>query len=1235
MSVQERSNKVRSLNLCFNCLGHHLIKNCLKLNRKCRVCNANHNSLLCKTSVPRAINRNPLSPQSSSGVIYDPSPANVINPQTATCLYNESGEKSILLSTAKVKVQSATGGWLIMNAILDSGSQKCLCSLEASNFLGLEKYSMNSTIVGLNGACISVRKGISAEISNGSSFKRKLNFLIVPKITGCVPTQPLDLTKIKLPQNIRYADAEFNIPKRIDILLGGEIFYELLKSKQIKLHDNSIILQDSVFGYIVTGSIQNEPSNYYFCNFIQDQVDRNLTKFWDLEAIGIKAESSCDPDDQAMQHFKSSVRFNGGRYEVGFPWKSHTQELNDNFSVAEKRVKSLTRRFIRDPTLYIQYSEILKEYESQGIIERVLETEKPTDRAVFYLPHQAVFRQESLTTKMRIVFDASSHEDGQPSLNDCIWSGENLNPNIFHLIISFRLNTIAITADIERAFLQISLRDEDRDAVRFLFPDIRSNQTDPYKFQVYRFKRVMFGVNVSPFLLSATIKRHIENYREQYPAATEMLDTCLYVDDVISGADDISQALKVSKDAETIMKNASMKLRKWNSNDQTLMRTWEREGLETHPRHPDDSSKIPSSKVLGIPWDVVHDYFTIDVKGLLQLDTSKPITKRIVLQSAGKIYDPVGFLSPYTIRLKCLLQELWLRKLSWDDELPPDIHAVWSQWWLELPFLSELKILRKILDFSGDSSEVQIHTFSDASQKAYGAAAFLRVKHKDRVSVDLVTSKSRVAPLKRLSLPRLELMGALLAARLAKEVKKILDQKCSTRAFFWTDSQVTLHWIKGPSHRWKPFVVNRVREIQSLTYPNSWFHCSGKDNPADLLTSGISVDALTTNSKWWNGSSFLRQIDFQTKGLDEAIPERVYLTEMRKSSNPKEDISLPLTVTKNNFLENVIDISNNYVKLIRVVSFLYRFIHNCRTRITKITRPLTSQEVSHAENWLIHSLHEREFYEEMRKLLAGEPIPMKSKLTPLNVFLDESNIIRVGGRLANSNLNEKAKFLMILPSRNVLTDIILSHYHKKYLHAGPHSLLYLVRQKFWPLNGRNNCRRIIHECVNCFKNNPITMNQIMANLPRDRVTPNYPFNVTGVDFAGPFFIKFKNQRKGALNKIYVVVYVCLCTKAIHLDFVTDLTSQAFIASLKRFFGRRGKCAKITTDNAKTFVGANAEIKKLFKMIKLPDHTLAEFLTNESIEWNFIPPRSPNHGGLWEAGVKAFKFHLKESWGTHI
>ncbi|GFR19265.1 uncharacterized protein TNCT_531161 [Trichonephila clavata] len=202
-----------------------------------------------------------------------------------------------------------------------------------------------------------------------------------------------------------------------------------------------------------------------------------------------------------------------------------------------------------------------------------------------------------------------------------------------------------------------------------------------------------------------------------------------------------------------------------------------------------------------------------------------------------------------------------------------------------------------------------------------------QLKYKDRISINLVTSKSRAAPLKKLSLPRLELMGALLAARLAKEVKKI--KNVQPKPFLWTDSQITLYWIKGPSHRWKPFVGNRVREIQVLADPNSWFHCSGKDNPADLLTRGISVDALSTNSKWWNGSSFLRETDFLTKGINEPIPERLYLIEMKKNSNPKKDISLTLTVTQNNFFENIIHISNNYIKLIRVVSFLYRFIHNC------------------------------------------------------------------------------------------------------------------------------------------------------------------------------------------------------------------------------------------------------------------------------------------------------------------
>jgi len=253
-------------------------------------------------------------------------------------------------------------------------------------------------------------------------------------------------------------------------------------------------------------------------------------------------------------------------------------------------------------------------------------------------------------------------------------------------------------------------------------------------------------------------------------------------------------------------------------------------------------------------------------------------------------------------------------------------------------------------------------------------------------------------------------------------------------------------------------------------------------------------------------------------------------------------------------------------------------------------------------------------------------------LSTLNCFLDDDNIIRVGGRLQNSPLSLGERHCIVLPSKHIVTFMIINYYHLKFLHVGSNNLLYHVRRKFWPLNGRNLTRKVVHNCTICFKNKPILTSQIMGNLPKERVTPTFPFNNCGVDFCGPFYIKFKNQRKGVLNKIYVSVFVCLVTKAIHLDFVSDLTSKAFIACLKRFFGRRGKSANMFSDNGKTFVGTNVELKKLYKIIK-SDESLISYFNDEHIEWHFIPPKSPNFGGLWESCVKSFKFHLRRVAGN--
>ncbi|GFX94700.1 integrase catalytic domain-containing protein [Trichonephila clavipes] len=485
----------------------------------------------------------------------------------------------------------------------------------------------------------------------------------------------------------------------------------------------------------------------------------------------------------------------------------------------------------RDKVLYSEYCKVLKNYLDVGIIEKVTNPFIPTNNPVFYLPHQVIIKNESLTTKLRLVFDASAHEEKQLSLNDCLFHGVNLNPNILDLLISFRSKKIAVLADVEKAFLRMSLAPKDRDVVRFLIDDGENG------VQAYRFNRVLFGVNASPFLLAATIKTHIGKYMEKYPDTVRTLDHCFYVDDLVTGEDDAKSAFDLSSKAAKIMSEAGMNLRKWISNDCELMKQWQLEhfdhlNMNDFVNHP--------HRVLGLLW---HPQKTISV----------------------------------------------FRKTDWDEELLPDIREKFEQWCSEASFLCELQIPRYVLQCdSVNCPECEIHTFSDASIKAYGAVSYVRLRTFDKISVHLLASKSRVAPLKVLTLPRLELMGALLAARLAKEVSRVLNEKISTTNYFWTDSTIALSWIQGPSNRWKVFVANRVKEIRSLTDKDAWRHCPGKDNPSDLLTRGISADSLINCEKWWKGPSFLQEGNTVPVSNNVLLSdESAYLEELKPTERKK------------------------------------------------------------------------------------------------------------------------------------------------------------------------------------------------------------------------------------------------------------------------------------------------------------------------------------------------------------
>ncbi|XP_078051680.1 uncharacterized protein LOC144477814 [Augochlora pura] len=393
-----------------------------------------------------------------------------------------------------------------------------------------------------------------------------------------------------------------------------------------------------------------------------------------------------------------------------------------------------------------------------------------------------------------------------------------------------------------------------------------------------------------------------------------------------------------------------------------------------------------------------------------------------------------------------------------------------------------------------------------------------------------------------------------------------------------------------------------------------WRHVPSEDNPADYLSRGQLPAEFINNSVWKNGPTWLIHEESFWPQLD--LPSLDIVPEIRKNTCLLTTTTPPFELLKR---------YSSIAKLRRIVAYCLRFKRDNRHKGS-----LSSNELSTANQTILRLVQQECFAEEIHDLSQGRRVHRKSKLNTLDPFLDRDGIIRVGGRLKHANIPYSQQHPMVLPKSHHVTTLILLDEHLRNMHAGVQATLYSARQCYWPIDGRNQTRRVIRQCIKCFRANPPNTEYMMGNLPKARVNEDRPFNNVGVDYCGPFYIKEKKFRNRGRVKVYVAVFVCLAVKAVHMELVSDMTTEGFLAALRRFIARRGKCQAIHSDNGTNFVGASRELDELYELLNSQEHQkkVDAYLSNEGIQWHFIPPRSPHFGGLWEAAVKSFKHHVR-------
>lgn len=1047
--------------------------------------------------------------------------------------------------------------------------------------------------------------------------------LVVPKIPGLFPDEFLPQSTI--PPN-ELADPQYHVPSSAQLLIGAGVWASIIGSQVDRLPElPRMVAQSTSLGLVIFGQSKHPGKglrSFHLSSPVIEEdmkLDQLLLRYWNADEIPTPRKWTAEEEAVEANFIATHQRSEDGRYIVSIPRRTVCPPLGNSYSLAKACFLSVERKMEKNPDLKRRYKEIFDDYRSSGhMIEAPPFFGDP--KLVYYMPHHPInYDPKTAKGKFRGVFNASAKSANGTSFNDQQLPGPKLQSDLIEIFLRFRLWKYGMTADIKQMFRQVLIALTEYNFQRILWRDEPHHPLKQYFITVVSWGMTSAGYNAVRALRQCAIDGQV-----QYPLGAEIALNDFYFDDMLSGAATEHDLILRQIEVLELLKTAGFDLSKWSTNSPLLAK-----------KVGNSNGDVPlECGILGMKWAMGDD--------LLCLNTLKfkpiigKITPRAVASAIAQLYDPSGLALPVIVSGKILQQKIWKAKLGWDQELTPELKEEWFEYAKNIQALEHLRVPRWLEWTPKDT--VELHVFADSSELAMGASAYLVTHREGEVHANLITSRSKVAPTKKVPIPKLELSAAVLAAKLAKFVRRALRFN-NIPTFFWTDSTIACQWIQKDPLSLTSYVANRVTTIHELSEMSQWRHVPGVENPADLLTRGASTETLINSTAWWHGPPWLKLSQDTWPSMPEETmtipdPEEKIVAFIRKSNVPTIEISKADVAA-----QSLLNSHSNIDSLMRVTAYVLRFITILKRKIkpakinsvVKSIPYVTVQEHRLALKFWIKHTQALYYSKEIENIIKSSAVDKGSSIAQLTPWLDEDHLLRVTGRLQLSNLPFNTKHQIIIPPESRLANLLVVQMHTLTLHGGPQLVMTLLRRTYWINRVRQIAKSVAHQCTKCAPHSLKTPEQLMGQLPLDRVSIGEPFACTGCDFAGPFNVKRRVGRPSRNNpevveKAWIAIFICLASRAVHIEVLFGLTVNEFLEAFERFTVRKGRCFKLKTDNGTTFVGSDNELARILQSWskEFPMHKMTKFGT----EWSFIPPAAPHKGGIWEAAVKSFKHHLK-------